>query len=146
MARRSLPGWLILGAFSSSTSPCRPSRRRGERLFQSAYAVTASLFLAVVLLGEGPIQRLLRRPGLVAIGKLSYGMYLVQLFACRGAESVARPATGQFLVSTSALLLAWSLSVASAQLLAVTIERPGIRIGRRLSDAILRESTLERFT
>ena len=94
----------------------------GRGSFRAAYAVTASLFLAVVLLGEGPIQRLLRRPSLVTIGKLSYGMYLVQSLAIRGAESVARLAPGQFLVSTSALLLAWSLSVASAQLLAVTIE------------------------
>ena len=142
--RRSLPGWLILGALLVLHLTMPSLTSRGARLFQSAYAVTASLFLAVVLLGEGPIQRLLRRPGLVTIGKLSYGMYLVHLLAIRGAESVARLATGQFLVSTSALLLAWSLSVASAQLLAVTIERRGIRIGRRFSDAVLRESTLGR--
>ena len=139
--RRSLPSWLILGAILVLHLTMPSLTLRGARLLQSAYAVTASLFLAVVLLGEGPIQRLLRRPSLVTIGKLSYGMYLVQSLAIRGAESVARLAPGQFLVSTSALLLAWSLSVASAQLLAVTIERRGIRIGRRFSDAILREST-----
>ena len=145
--RRSLPGWLILGALLVLHLTMPSLTLRGARLFQSAYAVTASLFLAVVLLGEGPIQWLLRRPGLVTIGKLSYGMYLVQSLAIRGAESVARPATGQFLVSTSALLLAWFLSVALAQLLAVTIETARHQdrttlLGRRLTE--IDSGTLER--
>jgi len=139
--RHRFPGWLILAAFLALQLTMPSLASPGERYFQSVYAVIVALFLAVILLGEGPIQRLLRRPSLVSIGKLSYGMYLVQLMAIRGAECLVPPGSGFFLVSAMALLLACLLSIASAHLLAVVIERRGIGIGRRFSNALLKGTT-----
>jgi len=102
----------------------------------SGYTLLTAVFLVTVLLGDGPAQRLLRLPSLVMIGKLSYGMYLVHMLARNAAEIVARPGSGHFGISAASLLLTCILSVIMAYLLALTIERPGIAIGRRFSASL----------
>jgi len=104
---------------------------------RSGYTAASALFLISLVLGDGPIQWLLRRPALITVGKLSYGMYLVHLLALNAAEKVARPGTGHFAVSVAALVLAWVISIVLASMLAVTVERPFIAMGRRVSAALI---------
>ena len=113
-----------------------------ERLFHSTYSLSTALFLIAILLGDGLIQRSLRWSVLVSIGKLSYGIYLVHLLVGNAAAMVAPPGTGNILVSVATMLLTCVLSTALAAFLAVTIERPAIAMGRRLSAALLRREDL----
>jgi peptidoglycan/LPS O-acetylase OafA/YrhL len=138
--------WLALALFLTVHFTVPPDAHPWERLFHSTYSLSTALFLVAVLLGDGPIQRSLRRPGLVAIGKLSYGMYLVHLLVENAVEKIAPPGTGNILVSLSTLLLTCGLSAALAAFLAVTIERPGIAMGRRLSGGLLRRGAASRET
>jgi len=108
-----------------------------HRVFLSAYSVATGLLLMAIVLGDGPIQRVLRRPMLVMIGKLSYGIYLVHILALHLAEKIATPGTDNPLVSIAALLLAYLFSVCAAYLLAMAIERPGIALGRRISRRLI---------
>jgi peptidoglycan/LPS O-acetylase OafA/YrhL len=105
------------------------------------YPLAVAVLLVALVLGEGPIQRFLRIPFLVMIGRLSYGMYLVHLLAVRVAERVVRRGPENLVLATVALLLACAVSIVGAYCLSVLIERPGIAIGRRLSAALLRQVT-----
>lgn len=107
------------------------------RAHQFVYAVVAGLALVAIILDEGPLRRGLRARPLVAIGRLSYGIYLVHLLALNVAEKVARPGTGNVLVAFSALVLTWIIATGAAAVLAATIERPGIVVGRRLSARLI---------
>jgi peptidoglycan/LPS O-acetylase OafA/YrhL len=104
---------------------------------QSAYAVATCAFLASVLLGDGPVQRLLRWGPLVFVGKLSYGIYLIHILCLYAAEMLAPPNTGQIAVSVTAFVLACGLSIAVAYVLARLVERPCIALGRQWSEQLM---------
>ncbi len=109
-----------------------------NQLARDGYTIATSLFLCSVVLGNGPIHWLLRRPILILIGKLSYGMYLVHLLALNVAEKLIPSGTRSLPVASAALVLTWILSAGFAYVLAITIERPGIAIGRRVSATLIR--------
>lgn len=104
---------------------------------RALYAAASAGLLVALLLGTGPIQQFLSRPSLILIGRLSYGIYLVHLLARDVAEQIAPPGTNNPLVSATALLLAWAISVGAAWVLYYAIEIHGIRLGRRWSAALL---------
>jgi peptidoglycan/LPS O-acetylase OafA/YrhL len=87
--------------------------------------------------GKGPIQQLLRWKPLTFIGSLSYGMYLVHGLGIGVAQKVMRGASDRPEMAVLTYVLACTVTVACAYGLAVLIERPFIRIGRRKSQAIL---------
>jgi peptidoglycan/LPS O-acetylase OafA/YrhL len=101
------------------------------------YTLAVSLFLACLLVSEGPLQQMLRWRPLVAIGRLSYGMYLLHLLA-KGAVDRLVPAVQAGLAgSVLAFVLTTALSVALAWLMHRTLESFGINLGRRWSQRIL---------
>jgi peptidoglycan/LPS O-acetylase OafA/YrhL len=103
------------------------------------YWLAGAAFLTSVLLGDGPVQRLLRSRGLVFVGKLSYGIYLIHIFGIAAAHRLV-PAGG-----VPAYVLACLLSTAAAWVLSLVIERPCIELGRRWSRRLLdRRDTSER--
>jgi peptidoglycan/LPS O-acetylase OafA/YrhL len=98
-----------------------------------AYAIACSSLLAGVVVRDGLIRRVLSWGVLTAIGRLSYGIYLLHFFGLNAAEKIARPGTGRVEVSILALVLTWVISVAMAYAMALAVERPCIGLGRRLS-------------
>jgi peptidoglycan/LPS O-acetylase OafA/YrhL len=95
------------------------------------YWLAGAVFLTSVLLGDGLVQRLLRGRGLVFVGKLSYGIYLIHIFGIAAAHRLA-PAGG-----VPAYVLACVLPTAGAWVLSVAVERPCLELGRRWSRRLL---------
>jgi peptidoglycan/LPS O-acetylase OafA/YrhL len=108
-----------------------------HRVFMSLYAVAVGVFVISIVLHRGSVRKVLEAPILVKIGRLSYGIYLIHRLTLNLAETVARPGTGNVLVSVGALVLASVLSTGVAYMLARTIEQPGIALGRRISSKLL---------
>ncbi len=108
------------------------------------YIFTGAIFLAAVLLGDGPVQRLLRTRVLVEVGKLSYGIYLIHIFAIAAAHRLAPTLLGPTVAGVLAYLLACALSTAAAWVLARLLERPCIELGRRWSRRLLERPPADR--
>jgi peptidoglycan/LPS O-acetylase OafA/YrhL len=104
---------------------------------QILYGLSVALLIAGIVVGKGPIQQLLRWKPLTFIGSLSYGMYLVHGLGIGVAQKVMRGAGERPEIAVLTYVLACTVTVACAYALAVLVERPFIRIGRRLSQAIL---------
>lgn len=101
------------------------------------FTVATGAFLIGILLGDGPVQRVLRAGPLVFVGKLSYGIYLIHILCLNVAQRVFPPSTGRIEVSIVAFLLACVISVAAAWVLNWLVETPLIEIGRRWSKRVL---------
>ena len=137
---RSSARWGVFAAFLLLHFGTPHVPASASRLHHTSYALVTGLALAVVLLGDGPLRQLLSVRPLLLVGRLSYGIYLVHLLALNAAEKLARPGTGNLLVSVAAYVLACSISAVVAYALHRAVERPCIAAGRRLSDALLGRS------
>jgi peptidoglycan/LPS O-acetylase OafA/YrhL len=104
---------------------------------QILYGLAVGLLVAGIVLGKGPIQKFLRWKPLTFVGSLSYGMYLVHGLGIGVAQKVMRGGGGRPEIAVLTYVLACTVTVACAYALAVLVERPLIRVGRRLSQAIL---------
>jgi peptidoglycan/LPS O-acetylase OafA/YrhL len=102
------------------------------------HAVASTALLGSILTGDGPVQGLLRTRPAVFVGRVSYGMYLFHGLGISAAQKVFHPGTGHLAVSLLAFVTASLVTMLVAYVLAVLVERPCIRLGRRWSDAILR--------
>lgn len=110
--------------------------------WQYLYVVVATLLIASVILGGGPLPRWLRWKPLVYVGTISYGIYLVHLFALFGAHRVAAYFPGSILQAAISLILGSAGAIAIAAILAYLVERPCIRIGRRLAARVMDQPTI----
>jgi peptidoglycan/LPS O-acetylase OafA/YrhL len=104
---------------------------------QILYGLSVALLIAGIVVGTGPIQKLLRWKLLTFLGSLSYGMYLVHGLGIGVAQKVMRGAGARPENAVLTYVLACTVTVACAYALAVLIERPVMRLGRRLSQAIV---------
>jgi peptidoglycan/LPS O-acetylase OafA/YrhL len=105
------------------------------------YTLAVSLLLVSTVLGQGSLPGLLRRPALVFVGKLSYGIYLIHVFALGLAHKiVSRLLTEPVTAGVLAYLLACALAIAAAMALHWSIEKPCIDLGRRLAARALRRN------
>jgi peptidoglycan/LPS O-acetylase OafA/YrhL len=101
------------------------------------YTLAVTAVLACVLLGEGPVQRLLRIRPLVFVGQLSYGVYLVHMVGLYAASRLVPGARDSVAGNVMTFVVACLLSVALAWVLRLTVELPCIAWGRRWSQRIL---------
>ncbi len=101
--------------------------------FRFVYSVGVAVVLVAILQENGLIQRALQWKPLVAIGRLSYGMYLIQFLVLNACEKVLPSQPNNLPRSMLLTVLACVLTVITAQVLAVTIEKPGRDLGRSLS-------------
>jgi peptidoglycan/LPS O-acetylase OafA/YrhL len=97
------------------------------------YPIAVTALLVSVVGRKDGVTKLLQARGLVFIGTITYGIYLVHILALNAAEIIFPPGSGRLWVSILALLAAIAIAVAMAYLLARTIEWPLRDIGRRLS-------------
>jgi len=108
-----------------------------EDLLNIVYTLAATGLLACVLLGDGPVQRLLRWRPLVFVGRLSYGVYLIHML-CMSAVYKLFPALLHWRGGNLAVFpLTCLLSVVVAWGLHVAVESPCIELGRRWSRKIM---------
>lgn len=101
------------------------------------HAVATTALLGAILTGAGPVQRVLRTRPAVFVGRVSYGMYLFHGLGISAAQKVFHPGTGHLAVSILAFVTASLVTILVAYGLALLVERPCIRLGRRWSNAIL---------
>ena len=81
--------------------------------------------------------------GMVAVGKLSYGVYLLHMLAIKVAEKIV-PQSGGLWTSLATLAATWAVALVLAYAMSAALERPCIALGRRLSArAIDADSQLE---
>jgi len=109
------------------------------------YTLAVALFLACLLVGDGPVQRVLRWRPLVRIGRLSYGIYLLHLLAMRLVYSLLPASTASVLTSIAAFGLTALVSMALAWVMHGTVESFGINLGRRWSRRILERAAATRM-
>ncbi len=100
--------------------------------FLCAYGIGLGVFLAALVHGR------LGNPLMLWIGRISYSFYLLHGVAIHTIHHFVErhPALGGYPTNLY-VLVALLVSLALAQLSFVCIERPGIRLGRRLSDYML---------
>ena len=96
---------------------------------RTAYALAFMFFLGILLVTEGRIQRLLSKPLLGFIGELSYGIYLIHILCLNLAEKVFPPHRG---LAVPAYVLTLVICIVVAYVLHRMVEKPLIRVGRRL--------------
>ena len=106
------------------------------------YGIACAVLLVALVTGGGLLDRLLAWEPLALVGRLSYGIYLVHLFAIVAAYRLV-PAWGGAATSALVYFTACGLSVAAAWLLALAVERPGIEVGRRWSRRLLDRAAVE---
>ncbi|MGH7226575.1 MAG: acyltransferase family protein [Gemmataceae bacterium] len=95
------------------------------------------LLLACLVIGDGPLQRLLRWRPLVGVGRLSYGIYLLHMLAMAAVSRVLPPPRPSIAGSMLVLVVVSLLSIALAWLMHRTLESFAINVGRRWSRRII---------
>lgn len=125
---------LLLAAHFATPQVSDPSLADGLNVL---YTVAVGLFLAGLLVEDGPLQRVLRWRPLVSIGRLSYGMYLLHMLAMAVIYRLL-PASGLSVAgSILVYVLTCLLSIALAWVMYRTLESFGINLGRRWSRRII---------
>jgi peptidoglycan/LPS O-acetylase OafA/YrhL len=101
--------------------------RWDSNLSKFTYSVVVTCWLAFVLVVPTYINRVLRSAPLVFLGKISYGIYLVHHLCLNFAEKAMH---GRVIAS---FVLTVITSVIFAYALHITVEKPLIRLGRKLA-------------
>jgi peptidoglycan/LPS O-acetylase OafA/YrhL len=125
---------LLLAAHLATPWVVNPSLADGLNVL---YTLAVALFLACLLVDEGPVQRLLRWWPFVRLGRLSYGIYLLHLLAMDLVFWLLPASSRSLPASLLAFGLTVLLSMALAWVMHKTVESFGINLGRRWSQRIL---------
>lgn len=125
---------LLLAAHFATPWVVNPSLADGLNVL---YTLAVALFLACLLVDEGPVQRLLRWWPFVRLGRLSYGIYLLHMLAMDLVFWLLPASSRSMPASLLAFGLTVLLSMALAWVLHKTVESFGINLGRRWSQRIL---------
>jgi peptidoglycan/LPS O-acetylase OafA/YrhL len=117
----------LVGRTASAGVPHLP------RALEVLVSLAAATVIACLLLGEGPLHQFLRSGPLTFIGRLSYGVYLLHMVAMAVVYAVLPGAATERGLNLLAFMLTSGLAISAAWVLAVTVERPLIDVGRRWS-------------
>jgi len=103
------------------------------------FSAAVTLVVASLVLRPGHLRTLLENRVLVFIGRRSYAMYLIHVLVLNAVEkSLPQNFPAECFV---AVILTYALALVGAQMLYVSVERPFVRLGRRLS-AFMQEQRL----
>jgi peptidoglycan/LPS O-acetylase OafA/YrhL len=100
------------------------------------YPLAVAALIAVIVMGNTGLTDFLERRPLKALGVLSYGIYLIHVLATNAVKLVIAPEPGAFIENMLAFLGSIALSAALAYGLYLTVERPCIAYGKRLSNTV----------
>jgi peptidoglycan/LPS O-acetylase OafA/YrhL len=112
-----------------------------HRIVDILYTIVAAVFLTSLLLAGKRLDNLFGMSALAFIGGISYSLYLFHILCLNVVESLSSRllvAMPIWLLATINVFLTIALASLVAWLLSITIERPFVRIGHLLSDALLR--------
>lgn len=100
---------------------------------QILYTMAFTFLLGAIVLGRGRLTQMLQNRGLVFVGQLSYGIYLFHGLGISAAQKILRPGSGRIEISLLAYLVACAVTIGVCYVLAIVLERPLVRVGKRLS-------------
>jgi peptidoglycan/LPS O-acetylase OafA/YrhL len=106
------------------------------------HGLATTALMGAILTADGPVQWVLRTRPFVFVGKISYGMYLFHGLGTSAAQKVVPHERGPAF-AWLAFFLAVVFTAMIAYVMAVLVERPGIRLGRRWSDEILKRKAAQ---
>jgi peptidoglycan/LPS O-acetylase OafA/YrhL len=130
--------WLTAALFTAAlvTRTAAAGVPHLPRTLEVIVSLAAAAFVGSLLLGDGPVHRLLRSGPLTWVGRLSYGVYLLHMLAMAGVYALLPQAATHFGLNLLAFVLTSAAAVLAAWILAVTVERPLIEVGRRWSKTL----------
>jgi peptidoglycan/LPS O-acetylase OafA/YrhL len=102
--------------------------------YDLAYALGATLLVALCLSSTG-VKRVLRLSGLVALGRISYSLYLVHLIIILALVHELHDKVSTYVILAIAIVLSLLVASATYHLLEAPCNQIGKRIARRLSSA-----------
>lgn len=105
------------------------------------HAAATTALLAAMLTGGGPLVAFTRIRPAVFVGRISYGMYLFHGLGISAGEKLIGKRTDRPELIVLAFIASCIATIATAYVLALAIERPLIRVGRRWSERMLNERT-----
>jgi peptidoglycan/LPS O-acetylase OafA/YrhL len=115
-----------------------------HRIVDILYTIVAAVFLTSLLLAGKRLDNLFGMSGLAFVGGISYSIYLFHILCLNVVESLSsRPlvAVPVWLHATINVFLTVALASLVAWLLSITVEKPLVKIGHGLSDALLRSGS-----
>jgi peptidoglycan/LPS O-acetylase OafA/YrhL len=124
---------LIIGLFAASQV-----LRKDSEFFLLFYPVAAALLIALAVTGNGRLTSTLELRPLTFCGQISYGIYLIHILAINAVQTVIKPGSGNFAVTTAIFICSAMLSVLLAWLMYRVIEKPMITYGRKLAANVKR--------
>ncbi len=101
------------------------------------FSVWVAILLIGLSTGQSGVGKFLSSGALVYVGKRSYGIYLIHLFALNAVELVFVPGQTEGWRVIAYVVCSLALTIAMAEVLYRTIERPCINIGHSWSRVIL---------
>lgn len=110
-------------------------------LLEPLYTLSIGLVVFGLTAGKLPWGKILSSRPLRYVGSRAYGIYLVHMICIWTAEAFARPNSGTTWGETKVYLLAFALSLLAADVMYRVVERPGMIMGRKISDRILAEES-----
>ena len=108
-----------------------------DNLIEVLYTLAVGLVVLALVAGRPPWAKLLASRPMRYVGSRAYGIYLVQLACIWGVESFLPPSSGSLPIAAIVYILAFLMSLLVADVLYLYVERPGLLVGRRISNRIL---------
>ena len=138
--------WLALGllAFLATHFASPHSRLEPRTWLEPAYTLATCWLLVGLLLTRSWWASFLSTGAMRYLGRRAYAIYLVQLGCIWFVEAFVRKGTGEPIEVLTTYVVACLACVAVADGLFRVVERPGMLIGRKLSDKILQATPSKR--
>lgn len=137
----------LTGVFIAAQLLAAPARDHqvNELIYRTMYTVVAVCWFASLITGDGWVQQLLRSRPMAFLGRMSYGMYLIHLFALPPMNWITARLPSAAAGAMVALVGGTALTALIAYVLSRAVEQPFVRLGRRLSGAVLSRSPSARI-
>jgi peptidoglycan/LPS O-acetylase OafA/YrhL len=114
-----------------------------EPFIIAIYPVAVAALIGLAVIGNGKVTAFLEIRAFRFVGLISYGIYLIHILAINAVQMVIEPGSGSLAITTLIFLCSVGLSIFAAWLMYLTIERPCIHYGRKLSRAVKRPAPSE---
>jgi peptidoglycan/LPS O-acetylase OafA/YrhL len=127
---------LTLGSFIATQLAYEPYRE----VFQEVvilHALATTAWLASILTGGGLLTAALSWKPAVFLGRISYGFYLFHGLGLSAGQKLIPAGSGRLEISVLSFVVSALATIVIAYGLALTIERPLVRVGRKWSERIL---------
>jgi peptidoglycan/LPS O-acetylase OafA/YrhL len=135
-------GWRSYVALAAAGALHLASRHSfaADHPLEPFYTLAVGFVVLALVVGSPPWAKLLASSPMRYVGGRAYGIYLVQLACIWGVETFLPPSSGSLPIATLTYVLSFGLSLLLADVLYLYVERPGLLVGRRISNRMLAAS------